>query len=138
MACRMALFMMPYMVANSRLLNIPICVARYLDLRSCFITIVLYGGLNFLLVRALTSLRTSLVICVKSSLNSKAGLMCTPSILYVLLGGRFVMWDPSRKKIVSICSCNRVCFLWFSGLPRAQRDPVATHFVFQAVGRCIC
>ncbi len=61
-------------------------------------------GLSFLFVRALASFRTSLVMCVKFSLKSSSGLMCTPSILYDLFGASYVMWDPSRKDIVLICS----------------------------------
>jgi hypothetical protein len=80
-------------------------------------------------VRALAYLRTSLVMCMKCSLNSSIGLMCTPNILYDLFGGRYVMWDPSRKDIVLICSWRDAWFFGVSGFPRAQSTPVASHFV---------
>ncbi len=55
-------------------------------------------------MRALASLRKSLVMFVKCSLKSKNGLMCTPDILYDLFGGRYVMRDPSRKDTVLLSS----------------------------------
>ena len=104
MACRMALFRMPSIVVSCRSLSTPRCVAWYLDFNSCSTTRVLYGGLSFIFVRALASLRTSLAMFVKCSLESKTGLMCTPNILYYLFGGRYVMRDPYRKDIVLIYS----------------------------------
>ena len=104
MACRIALLRMPSTVMSFRSLNTPRWVAWYLDFRSCSTTKVLYGGLSFQFVRALASLRTSLGMRMKCSLKSSSGLMCTPKILYDLLGGRYVMLDPSRKDIVLICS----------------------------------
>jgi len=104
MAWRMALFNMPSMVLSCRSFNIPRCVAWYLDFRSCSTTKVLYGGLSFLSVRASANLRTSLAVCVKSSQKSRTELMCTPSILHDLFGGRYVMCHPSRKEMVLICS----------------------------------
>jgi hypothetical protein len=71
-------------------------------------------------VRALANLRTSLVMCTKCSLKSSSGLMCTPHILYDLFCGRYVMWDPSRKDIVFICSWRDAWFFWVSRLPRAH------------------
>ncbi len=52
----------------------------------------------------------------KVSLKSKTGLMCTPSILYDRLGGRYMMWDLSRNVIVLICSCSVCWFFMVSGL----------------------
>ena len=103
-AWRMALFRMPFMVVSCRSLSTPRCVAWYLYLKSCFTARVLYGGLRFLFVMALASLRTSLVMLVKCSVKSRIGLMCTTSILYDLFGERYVMCDPSKKEIVLISS----------------------------------
>ena len=63
-------------------------------------------------MRALASLRTSLVMCMKYSLKSSSGLMCTPSILYDLFGARYVIGDPSGKDIVLICSWRDACFFF--------------------------
>ncbi len=68
-------------------------------------------------MRALASVRTSLVMCAKCSLKYKTGLMCTPSLLYDLLGGRYAMWDPAKNEIVLICCCSIFWFLVASGLP---------------------
>ena len=80
-------------------------------------------------MRALASLRTSLVMCMTCSLKSSSGLMCTPIILYDLFGARYVMWDPSGKDIVLICSWRDAWFLGVSGLPRAHSASVVSHFV---------
>ena len=82
MACRMALLRMPSIVVSCRALSTPRWVAWYLDFRSCSTTRILYGGLSFRFVRALDNLRTSLLMCMKCSLKSSSGLMCTPNILY--------------------------------------------------------
>ena len=55
------------------------------------------------------------------------GLMWTPSILYDLFGGRYLMWIPYVNVIELICSCSVVRFLWLRGLPWPQSDPVASH-----------
>ncbi len=75
MACRMVLLGIPSIVVSCRSLSTPRCVAWYFDLSSCLTTRVLYVGLSFRLVRALASLRTSLVMCMKWSLKSSIGLM---------------------------------------------------------------
>ena len=61
--------------------KIPRWVAWYLDLRSCSITRVLYGGLRLRLASVLAMVLTSLVICAKCSLKFRTVLMWTPSIL---------------------------------------------------------
>jgi hypothetical protein len=100
----MAVLRMPSIVVSCRLLSTPRWVAWYLDFRSCSTTKVLYGGPSLRFVRALDNLWTSLVMCMKCSLKSSSGLMCTPNFLYDFFGGRYVMWNPSRKDIVLICS----------------------------------
>ena len=68
-------------------------------------------------MRALANLRKSLVMCMKCALKSSIGLMCTPNIVYDLFGGRYVMWEPSRKDILLICSWRDAWFCWVSGFP---------------------
>jgi hypothetical protein len=46
--------------------------------------------------------RTSSVMCRKWSRKSSIGLMWTPSILYDLVGGRYLIWEPSWKVMDSI------------------------------------
>ncbi len=72
---------------SCRSVKTPRCVARYLDLRSCSITRVLYGGLRFRLASVLAMSLASLVMCARCSLKSRTVLMWTPSILYDLFGG---------------------------------------------------
>ena len=55
--------------------------------------------------------------------------MCTPSKLYDLLGGRYLIREPSGNVIVLIYSCSVGRFLLLRGLPRAHRAPVASHLV---------
>ena len=50
-----------------------------------------------------------------------------PSILYDLLGGRYLLRVSSANVIELICSCSMVWFLWLRGLPWTQSDPVASH-----------
>ena len=92
-------------------------MAWYLDFCSCSIANDLSGGLSFLFARALASYLTSLVMWRKCSLKSSIGLMWTPSILYDLLGGRYLMCVPSVNVIEFICSCSMVWFLWLRGFP---------------------
>jgi hypothetical protein len=91
MACLIALLSMPSMVASCLSLNAPRCVAWYLDFSSCYIDSFLRGGLSLRFARALASCLTSLVMWWKCSRKSSMGLMWTPSILYVLLGGRYLI-----------------------------------------------
>jgi hypothetical protein len=56
-------------------------------------------------------------------------LMCTPNILYDLLGGRYLIREPSGNVIVLICSCSVVRCLLLIGFPRAHRAPVTLHLV---------
>ena len=53
-------------------------------------------GAEFSICEGFASLQTSLVMCMKCSLKSSSGLMCTPSIFFDLFGGRYVICDPSR------------------------------------------
>jgi hypothetical protein len=85
-------------------------------------------GLSFLFARVLANFLTSLMMWRKYSLKSNMGLMWTPSILYGLFGGRYLMCVPSANVIELICSCSVVWFLWLRGLPSPQSDPVASHF----------
>ena len=55
MACRIALFKIPFMVVSCFSLNTPRCVAWYLDFSSCSMANDLRGGLSFRLARALAS-----------------------------------------------------------------------------------
>ena len=90
-ACLIALLRIPSMVVSCLSLNTPRCVAWYLDFSSCSIANDLSGGLIFYFARALASFLTSLVMWRKCSLKSNMGLMWTPSILYDLLGGRYLI-----------------------------------------------
>jgi hypothetical protein len=56
------------------------------------------------------------------------GFMWTPSILYDLFGGRYLMWEPSENVIELICSCRMERVLLLIGLPCAQSAPVASQF----------
>jgi hypothetical protein len=76
----------------------------------------------------MASFFTSLVIWWKCSLKSSMGLMWTPSILYDLLGGRYLMWVPSVNMMELICSLRMFWFLLLRGLPSPHSDPVASHF----------
>ena len=92
-------------------------------------TRVLYGGLRLRLARVLAMSLTSLVMCVRCSLKSRIVLMWTPSILYDLFGGRYLIRVPSRNLMDVIWACNVSRLLCVSGLPRAQSAPVASHLV---------
>ena len=61
-ACLSALLRMRSISVSCGSVKTPRCVAWYLDLRSCSITRVLYGGLRFLLARVLASSLTALVM----------------------------------------------------------------------------
>ena len=71
---------------------------------------------------------TSLVIWRMCSRKSSMGFMWTPSILYYLLEGRYLMWEPSENVIELIFSCRMERVLLLRGLPCAQSAPVASHF----------
>ena len=58
-ACFMALLSMPSMVVSCPSLNIPRCVAWYLDFRSCSTASIFLGGLSLRLARVLASLLPS-------------------------------------------------------------------------------
>jgi hypothetical protein len=77
----------------------------------------------------LASFLTSLVMKVWCSLKSRTMLMCTSSILYDLLGGRYFIREPSGNVIVLICSCSVFELLLLRGFHRAHRAPVASHLV---------
>ena len=90
-ACLIALSRIPSMVVRCLSLNNPRCVAWYLDFSNCSIAIDLRVGLSLRFARALASISTSLVIWRKCFRKSSMGLMCIPSILYDLFGGRHLM-----------------------------------------------
>ena len=64
---------------------------------SCFLL-----GDSRLLVSTRASFLTSVVMCLRWSLKSSMGLICTPSILYDFLGGRYSIFVPSSNLIVLI------------------------------------
>ncbi len=72
---------------------------------------------------------TSLVMCARWSLKYRIVLMWTPSILYDLFGGRYLMWVPSRNFMECIWACSISRIFCVRGLPRAQSAPVASHLV---------
>jgi len=59
-------------------------------------------GDSTLRVRTLASFLMFVVMCLRCSLKFIMRLMCTPSILYDLLGGRYRMGVPSSNLIVAI------------------------------------
>ncbi len=107
-ACLIALLRIPSMVVSCLSLNTPRCVAWYLDYSSYSIASDFRGGLSLRFARALASFLTSLLIWRKCSRKSSTGLMLTPSILYDLFGGRYLIWVPSTNVMELICSCNMV------------------------------
>ncbi len=101
-ARRSALLRMRSIAVSCGYVKTPRCVAWYLDLRSCSITRVLYGGLRLRLASILAIILTSLVMWARCSLKSRIVLMCTPSIFYDLFGGRYLICVPSRNLMVFI------------------------------------
>ena len=99
---------MPSTVVSCLLLNTPRCVAWYSDFSNCSMAIDLRGGLSLRFARALANFLTSLVMWRKCSRKSNMGMMWTPSILYDLFGGRYLMWVPSANAMELICSCSMV------------------------------
>ena len=89
--CRIALSSMPSMDSRYCSLKTPRWVARYFDFRSCSTTKVLYVGLSFLLENEAVGFLTSLVMYACCFVKSTIVLMFTPSILYDLLGGRYLL-----------------------------------------------
>ena len=71
---------------------------------------------------------TSVVMCFRWSLKSNMGLICTPSILYDLFGGRYLIFVPSSNFIVLIWLIRRLMFVLLIGLPYPHKAPVASHF----------
>ena len=95
MDCRVALLSIPSMVVSWISLKTPRWVAWYYDFRSCSTTRILYVGLSFFLESAVASFLASFIMCVWCSPMSSIVLMWMPSILYDLLGGRYLMGEPS-------------------------------------------
>ncbi len=82
--------------------KMPRWVAWYLDLSSWSITSSFRLGDSNLRVRILARFLMFAVICLRWSLKSSMGLMCTPRILYDLFGGRYWMGVSSSDLIVLI------------------------------------
>ena len=117
------------MVESWRSLKAPKWVAWYLDVINCSNMVVLWMGLSFRFASSLASFLTSFVMKVRCSLKSRTMLMRTPSIFFYLLGGRYLISEPSGNVIVLIRSCSVVRFLLLRGFPRAHRAPVVSHLV---------
>ena len=98
------------MVVSCLSLDTPKCVAWDLDFGSWSIAIDLRGGLRLRFARILASFFTSLVLWRKCSRKFSMGLMWTPSILYDLFGGRYLIWVPFVNVVEFICSCIMVYF----------------------------
>ncbi len=81
------------------------------------------------LASALAMSLTSLVMCARCCLKSRTVLMWTPSILYDLFGGRYLIWVPSRNLMECIWACNIPWFVCVRGFSRAQSALVASHLV---------
>ena len=96
--CLVALLRIPSMVVSCLSLNTPRCVAWYLDFSSCSIASHMRGGLSLHFARALPSFLISLLMWWKYSRKSSVGLMWTPSILYYLFGGRYLMCVPFARR----------------------------------------
>ena len=77
-----------YIFSSCLSVKMPRWVAWYFDFSSCSITSFLRLGYSSLFARALASFRMSIVMRLRLSQKSNMGLMCTPSILYDLLGGK--------------------------------------------------
>ncbi len=92
--------------------NIPRCVARYLDLSSWSITCGFLLGDSSLFIRILASCRTSEVTCLRWSRKYSMELICTPNILYYLFGGRCRMGESSSNFIALIWLRSRWVFLY--------------------------
>jgi len=102
-ACLIALLRMPSMVVRC-LSSITLwCVAGYLIFRNCSTAIDLRGRFSLRFTRALANFLTSLVVWRKCYRKSSMGLMWTPSILYYLFGGRYLMWVQSTNVIELAC-----------------------------------
>jgi hypothetical protein len=67
-------------------------VSWYLDLSGWSMTSSFLLGDSILLVSTRARFLTSVVTCFRWSLKSNYGLTCTPSILYDLFGGRYLIF----------------------------------------------
>ena len=104
-----ALLRMPSMVVSCLSLNTSRRVAWDLDFSNSSIAIDFRGGLSLRFARASAYFLTSLVtIWRKCSRKSSMGLICIPSILYDLFGGRYLMWNQSANVMELICSCSTI------------------------------
>ena len=81
------------------------------------------------LTSALAMSLTSLVMRARCSLKFRIVLMWTPSILYDLFGGRYLILVPSKNFMEVIWACNMSRLLCVRRLPRAQSASVASHLV---------
>ncbi len=90
---------------------------------SCFML-----GDSLLLVSTRASFLTLVVMCFTWSLKSSMGLIRTPSILYDLFGGRYLMPVPSSNLIVLTWFINRLMFALLIGLPYLHKALVASYF----------
>ena len=82
--------------------KIPRWVAWYLDLSSWSMTRCFRLGDCLLLVSTRASFLTSVVMCCRWSLKSSIGLIWTPSILYDLFWGRYLIFVQSSNLIVLV------------------------------------
>ena len=101
-ACVAALLSILSIVFSCESVKIPRWVAWYLDLSSWSMTNCFLLGDSRHLVSTRASFLTSVVICFRWSVKSNMGLICTLSILYDLLGGRYLIFVPSSNLIVLI------------------------------------
>jgi len=116
-------------VSSCLSVNMPKWVAWYFDRSSWSITCFFLLGDGSLFVRALARCLTSVVTCFRWSRKSSIGLMCTPSILHYLFGGRCRMGEPYSNFIVLIWLRSRCVFSLLIGLPYPHSAPLASHFV---------
>ena len=97
---------------------------------SCFLL-----GESLLLVSTRARFLTSVVMSLRWSLKSSMGLICTPSILYDLFGGRYFIFVPSSNLIVLIWFVSRFMFALLIGLPYPHKAPVASHLEVSSSSR---
>ncbi len=80
--------------------QIPRWVAWYLDLSSWSMTsCFLLGDNSRLLGSTRASFLTSVVMCLRWSLKSSMGFICSSSILFDLLGGRYLIFFRLRIRL---------------------------------------
>jgi len=116
-------------VSSCLSVNIPKWMVWYFHLSCWFITHFFLLGDSSLFVQALASCRASDVTCFKWSRKSSIGLMCAPSILYYLFGGRCRTGEPSSNCIVLVWLRSRRVFSLLLELPYPHSAHVASHFV---------